>query len=247
MTDGGQLFLFAGGPQRGSGALVSRTLASVVRAGGGAAYIGAANGDDRWFFDNANELLRDAGARSVTMIPLAGGKKPSQKALASLAESALVFVAGGDVEGGMSALSESGIIPVLKRLFHAGRAFCGISAGSIMLGKAWVRWPDPDDDNSAELFPCLGLADFICDTHDEDSDWEELRAAAKLERPGATVYGIPSGGALSVSPAGKIEALVLPTARLKSGKAPLPLAPLRLLSSKKCSVTVTRGTILGKE
>jgi hypothetical protein len=69
MTDGGQLFLFAGGPQRGSGALISRTLASAINAGGAAAYIGAANGDDRWFFDNANGLLRSAGAGKVTMIP----------------------------------------------------------------------------------------------------------------------------------------------------------------------------------
>jgi len=48
----------------------------------------------------------------------------------------------------------------LRRLHRSGRLFFGTSAGSIMLSRKWVRWRDPHDDRSAELFPCLGLHPF---------------------------------------------------------------------------------------
>jgi hypothetical protein len=76
-----------------------------------------------------------------------------------------------------------------------------------MLAKSWVRWKDPDDDSSAELFSCLGLAPIICDTHGEQDNWEELKAALKLSEDGEKGYGIVSGTAIKVYPNGKVEAL----------------------------------------
>jgi hypothetical protein len=95
----------------------------------------------------------------------------------------------------------------LRELFARGKPFFGLSAGSIMLAKEWVRWPDPDNLESAELFTCLGFAPVICDTHDEEGDFEELQAALALKPDGSVGYGIPSGAAIKVSPDDKVEAL----------------------------------------
>jgi hypothetical protein len=70
-----------------------------------------------------------------------------------------------------------------------------------------VRWPDPDDDSSAELFPCLGCAPIICDTHDEQAGWEELQAALMLEKVGFKGYGLSSGSGVKVTPDGKVTAI----------------------------------------
>ena len=92
-------------------------------------------------------------------------------------------------------------------LYAEGKPFFGVSAGSIMLGREWVRWSDPDNAASAELFTCLGIAPVICDTHSEDDDFEELQAALQLEKEGTEGYGIVSGTAIKVYPGGKVEAL----------------------------------------
>jgi hypothetical protein len=76
-----------------------------------------------------------------------------------------------------------------------------------MLAKEWIRWRDPDDDATAEVFPCLGMAPVICDTHGEQDGWEELQTLLKLEKDGTTGYGIVSGNAIKVLPDGTIEAL----------------------------------------
>ena len=76
-----------------------------------------------------------------------------------------------------------------------------------MLAKEWVRWRNPDDDTTAEVFPCLGLAPVLCDAHDEEGGWEELKALLMLEKEGCAGYGIATGTALRVFPDGRVEAL----------------------------------------
>lgn len=76
-----------------------------------------------------------------------------------------------------------------------------------MLANEWVHWSDPEDETTSALFPCLGIAPVICDTHAEADDWEELKAALKLKDDGAVGYGIPSKACLKVSPDGALEAL----------------------------------------
>ena len=76
----------------------------------------------------------------------------------------------------MRVLREKEMIGVLRRLHREGKPFFGTSAGSIMLASQWIRWADPNDEASAELFDCLGLAPVFCDTHGEDDGWEELQA-----------------------------------------------------------------------
>ena len=87
----------------------------------------------------------------------------------------------------------------------------GISAGSIMLAKGWIRFPEESDPRaSPSLFPCLGLAPFFVDAHDEDGKWGELRAALRLAATSADSsalgYGLTTGGGISVEPWGKRDA-----------------------------------------
>ena len=107
----------------------------------------------------------------------------------------------------MEILQEKKMIDFMTGLYRQGKPFFGISAGAIMLADKWIRWRDPDDDNSAELFPCLGFAPIICDTHDEQGGWEELQAALMLEKEGVKGYGLASGSEVKVAPDGGVEAV----------------------------------------
>jgi peptidase E len=205
------MVLIAGGPssvrRRGADPL----LQSVIRRTGvpkpKVAYVGAASGDNQAFLLLISRMLVKAGAGTVTLARLCGRRADPGKARAVLEDSDLVFVSGGDVEKGMEVLAQTGAAEMLVSLYRAGKPFCGVSAGSIMLARHWVRWRDPDDESSAELFPCLDLAPVLCDTHGEEDGWEELQAALALCRTGAVGYGIVTGSALEVSPDGAITAV----------------------------------------
>ncbi len=159
------------------------------------------------FASGMRQCSRKAGAGSVTAAALAGRRANVQAAAAVIESADLVFLSGGDVKAGMDLLSERGIVPVLRQAHKAGIPFLGISAGSIMLCRAWLKWNDPDDDEGAELFPCLGFARICCDTHGEKDGWGELKAMLALQPMGTAGYGIVSGSALLVEPDGSLSVL----------------------------------------
>ena len=223
------VYLLAGGRGNipaGADPLLAPVFAESAAARPSIAYVGAASGDDRGFFRWLSGYFRKSGAGDVRLAPLASPRADREEAKAVLSGCDLVFVSGGDVEAGMAVLERSGVVPFLKELHADGKPFFGMSAGSIMLARGWAHWPDPDDDASCEEFPCLGLAPVVCDTHAEADDWEELRALLAIGGP-RTGYGIPSGGALRVTPGGHVSALGKPAARLaRRGPAVVDLAPL---------------------
>ena len=171
------------------------------------AYLGAASDDSKAFYLMMAAALKGAGAGKVKLAALASRKADVNKAKDILESSDIVYVSGGDVEHGMQVLSDKNLTGFIVGLYKQGKPFFGISAGSIMLAKEWIRWPNPDDDNTAEIFPCLGIAPVICDTHGEADGWEELQALLKLEKDNTVGCGIVSGTAIKVFPDGKIEAL----------------------------------------
>lgn len=157
------------------------------------AYIGTASGDNRSFMKWFERPLLKAGASSVTMVPLLGKKKDREKAEIILSQSDVIFISGGEVEDGMKGL-DAGMQSLLRQLLEKGRLFIGVSAGTIMMCRAWPHWDNEDlHPESASLFDCLGFSSEIFDTHAEDEGWPELKKAVELEPEGFIGYGIPSG------------------------------------------------------
>jgi cyanophycinase-like exopeptidase len=171
------------------------------------AYVGAASGDNAMFRKWFTRMLQKAGAGTVALAPLCGSRANPKKARAILESSDVVFVSGGDVEKGMHVLEKTGMVEFLRDLHGEGKPFFGISAGSIMLARQWVRWRDSSDDTTVELFPCLGIASVFCDTHGESDGWEELKALLRLAPARTVGHGIVSGSALVVAPGGALSAL----------------------------------------
>jgi peptidase E len=170
-------------------------------------YVGTANDDDEGFFNRMAGMFRENGAGEIRHALLAPDDADISEAKYVLRHADIVYISGGDVDTGMQKLKERRMVNFLHELYLEGKPFFGLSAGSIMLAKEWVRWRNPDDDTTAEVFPCLGLAPVICDTHDEEGGWEELKTLLMLEDDAATGYGVTTGTALRVFPDGRIEAM----------------------------------------
>jgi peptidase E len=205
------VYLLAGGRPRGRSNRTDTLIESALKESGipspVIAYVGTANGDDTGFFYRMAEAFRETGAKKIVHALISPRGADLKKAKDILKSSDIVFVSGGGVDEGMRVLEEKDMVDFLRDLYRQGKPFFGLSAGSIMLAKEWVRWRDPRDESSAELFPCLDIAPIICDCHDEESGWQELKAALRLEKDNVRGYGIVGGAAIKVFPDSKVEAL----------------------------------------
>jgi len=207
------VFLLAGGAgsrTRNPDPLLQIIFAASAKSKPSIAYLGSASNDDRDFFEWTAHYFKQSGAGPVKPALTVGPKANLNKAKEVIESADIVYVSGGDVEKGMTVIAQTGLQPFLEKLFKNGKLFFGLSAGSIMLAQAWVRWEDPDDDATACIFPCLNFGPLLCDTHAEKEGWEELQALLKLGLDGMRGYGIPSGGGLCVDPDGSIQAMGKP-------------------------------------
>jgi dipeptidase E len=210
MSTNKPVYLLAGGPgsrRNSPDPLLQMILRETGKPSPTVAYVGAASGDDKNFFRMIANFFTLAGAGKVEHANLSAPQADLHKVQDILSSADTVFISGGDVEVGMQVLEEKHMSGFLTGLFSQGKLFFGLSAGSIMLAKEWVRWRDPDDDSTAELFPCMGFAPVLCDTHAEADDWEELKAALQLEKDNTTGYGIATGTGIKVYPDGQVEAV----------------------------------------
>ncbi len=241
------LFLLAGRPKampegKRPDPLLQQVMANCRKSHPSIAYLGSASEDNRDFFRMISLWLKHAGAGEVFLARTAGARVGMGETLDILNSADAILVSGGDVEEGMRVLGEKNLIPVLRARYGHGTVFVGLSAGSIMLCRQWVRWRDPSDDSTAELFACMGFAPVLCDTHGEAENWAELRALLRLAAPGEVGYGIPCGAGLCVTPRGRLLAMGEPVHRftmregtvariadleLEGGVAGCPLSPNR--------------------
>jgi peptidase E len=204
------VFLFAGGRPRNAQTLNPMFIEVFKESGKTSptiAYIGAASDDNKPFFLMMSTFLKGAGSAKIRQVIISPEKANLKKAQEIVNSSDIVYFSGGDVEHGMQVLREKNMIDFFIDIYRQGKPFLGMSAGSIMLAKEWIRWANTDDDNTADIFPCLGIAPVICDTHGEQDGWPELQALLKLEKDHTIGYGIPSGMAIKVFTDGRIEAL----------------------------------------
>ena len=204
------VYLLAGGwsaNRRANDLLVREVFRESGKKSPSVGYVGTASDDDEGFFNRLADMFRENGAGEVKHALLAPDNADISRAKYILNHSDIIYISGGDVGTGIQILKERQMVNFLAELYQEGKPFFGLSAGSIMLAKEWVRWRNPDDDTTAEVFPCLELAPVLCDTHDEEGGWEELKVLLMLEKDGATGYGIATGTALRVFPDGRMEAL----------------------------------------
>jgi len=214
--------LLGGGPgayRRASELLWRKTVEAAGAPHPIFAYVGCASGDSANFRSYFESPLKQAGARKILPVLLCGRRPDLADALAVLEAADAVFVSGGDVEQGMRVLEKTGFSEVLRGLAANGKPFVGLSAGSLMLARGWVRWRDPENDATAEQFSCLNVAPIYCDAHDEDSGWAELKSLLRLLPKETVGWGIPSGGGLTVHPDGAVEWFGKKPTRLNGEKA----------------------------
>jgi peptidase E len=168
------------------------------------AYVGVASDDNAGFQAMLTGALALTGAR-FRPVHLASPRASVAEARALLDACDLVFVSGGDVDHGVCVLRERGVLEHFRELRRQGKPMFGISAGSVMLAREWVRFPD-DDDDRAEIFECIGAVPFAVDAHSEEDDWSELRTLIRLlhERgdPRPVGYGLTRKGGIVVEVVG---------------------------------------------
>jgi cyanophycinase-like exopeptidase len=215
------LHLIGGGP---GGLMAMRrhikaSLTALPRRRPLVAYVGAASDDNVGFQKMLSAAFVGTGAR-LEAAKLASPRAPVGQATQLLEDCDLVFLSGGDVERGMQVLNDRGVTDQLRALARRGKPFLGISAGSIMACRHWVRFPDGDD-AKAEPFDCLGIAPINMDAHSEDDGWSELRVLVRLLAgrgdPDPSGYGVPKKGCLRLELDGRdarVTALGAPCARI---------------------------------
>ena len=176
------------------------------------AWIGAANGDEPAWYERVAKVLRARYGAEVELARTVG--EFDADATRRLVDAATVlYLGGGDVALLAERARALGLDEQIRRRHREGALVVGVSAGAIGLTRFWVRFPE-DDEALAEptRFACIGALDVAVDCHDEQSDWEELRAllaAWARQEPEAVVeaYGIPLGGALELAPSGAVTHL----------------------------------------
>ena len=212
------IYLLAGGPgakRQSPDPILQMALRELGKTKPTVAYIGAAHGDSLMFFLFIKRLITAAGAGKVELVPLVKKKSDMEKAQSIIQLADCIFVSGGDVKEGMRVLTERSVIALIKKRYNEGALIIGVSAGSIMLAKQWIDWPDENNEASAELFPCMNIAPVLCDTHGEEDEWNELHSLVHLTEGDQIGYGIPSGGAMRISPDGVVEAISMPLFRIE--------------------------------
>lgn len=187
------------------------------------AYVGAAHGDGRAFAAMIKARIFGLTAEVVDA-PFTRRGVSAATLRARLDDADLVFFSGGDVDAGMAAVEERGLGAHLRTLAAQGKPMEGISAGAIMLGRHWVRFPERGEPRP---FDCLGVVPTSFDTHGEEDGWSELKVLARALAGGdeQAVYGIPSHGAARWDGA-SLAALGLPLARFRCGAEPRRLPDL---------------------
>jgi hypothetical protein len=178
------------------------------------AWIGAANQDSRPWFERAAQVLRPRYGADMHMVRTAFADE-SQRLVD---DASVLYLPGGDVSLLSERLRALGLDERIRRRHADGALVVGVSAGAIGLTRWWVEFPD--DGRPPCRIPCIGALDLAVDCHDEESDWEELRAlldAWGRDEPAAVVeaYGIPQGGALEIAPGGEVTHLGAAPKRLR--------------------------------
>ncbi len=170
------------------------------------AWVGAANDDSLPWFERAAGVLQKRYGADMQRVRTSVADDTQRL----VDEAPVIYLPGGDVSLLSERLRAHGLDERIRRRHAEGALVVGVSAGAIGLTRWWVEFPE--DGRAPYRFPCIGALDVAVDCHDEESDWEELRALLAVwahDEPEAVVeaYGIPAGGAIEIAPAGGVTHL----------------------------------------
>jgi hypothetical protein len=193
-------FLFADSQLLFRDEIVRRIVAALPRQGGGAAYLGASNGDDPEFFALFEAAMERTGIPMRKHVTAA----PKAEELAFLDRAELVLLAGGDVARGWRAFVDAGIDARLRAAIARDAVLVGVSAGAVQLGTAAAFDPG---------VALLGLVPHAVDVHDEP-EWAGLSAFVAKGGGKHVGLGIPLGGGIAVRPDRSVESLLKPSTEL---------------------------------
>jgi cyanophycinase len=162
------------------------------------AYIGASNGDSaeaHSIFAAAVSELTSASTHHVR----AAYSAPDREFLET---ADVVVLAGGDVEVGWNAFTQTGMREQIRNLYLGGAVIIGVSAGAVQCGTHAALSAER---GASRLLETFGFAPYILDVHDEKQHWQRLSTTIHLLEGGAAGIGIPSGGGLTVHSDGSLE------------------------------------------
>jgi hypothetical protein len=100
-----------------------------------------------------------------------------------------------------------GLNEVIVRRYNEGAVLIGVSAGAVHLGLYMLI---ERKESSNELVDTLKLVPYFISAHDEDEDWESLKATVQLLNGSVRGMAIPSGGGLVYYADQSIEAIRRP-------------------------------------
>ncbi|MCU1283511.1 MAG: peptidase, partial [bacterium] len=142
------------------------------------AWVGAANGDQRAWYERVAKVLRERyGAEVEQARTVSDADLDPAETRALLDAATMIYIGGGDVSLLAERVRALGLDEQIRRRHAEGAMVVGVSAGAIGLTRYWVQFPDDNLElEQPTRFACIGAIGVAVDCHDEQSDWEELRA-----------------------------------------------------------------------
>jgi peptidase E len=168
-----------------------------------AAYIGASNGDNPDYYSIFEAAMGGIGIDNCRMI--LSSFHEDDRSFIDRAD--IILLAGGDTEAGWKVFQEVGLNEVIVRRYNEGAVLIGVSAGAVHLGLYMLI---ERKESSNELVDTLKLVPYFISAHDEDEDWESLKATVQLLNGSVRGMAIPSGGGLVYYADQSIEAIRRP-------------------------------------
>lgn len=171
-----------------------------------AAYIGAANGDRKEYYEIFQLAMDKIGIHECRHIT--SDLTPQQQTFVEQAK--IIVLSGGNVELGWKTLKK-----LDQQINHAkqnGAVLVGISAGAIHLGQ--LGWSDKSRLLNNDLFSTFGFAPIIFGAHEENQNWNTLKQVVALTGGLLPGLGIPSGGGVIIHPNHSVQAIRKPAVRI---------------------------------
>jgi len=165
-----------------------------------AAYLGASNGDQPQFYSIFEAAMESVGIENHKMIHASFSSDEES----FMNEADIILLAGGDVERGWLAFTETGLKESILRRYYEGSLLIGISAGAAQLGLYGLA---EDVGSFNRLIDTFKLVPFLISAHEEKQEWRSLIDTIRLLNDTTRGIGIPSGGGMVYYPDQSIEAI----------------------------------------